>query len=487
MMTPKDIIEPNRYDIRLDEIRLQNFRGFTSLQLNFHERLTAIIGDNGAGKSTILDVISEHLRFFLQHILLDDSPKSNFKKSDIKNGTLISNTKANFLLTYPKFEEEENENNNQVPENEPDFFNRQITATSIIGLNINKIEKEGTSFLPNIKKELSHASKKELSNESLDAFTAFYIDFHKSFRNDGEDSLPILVYYGGNSINTNFEDSTSDFLMDDRFKEIYRGSLIPGRFTFNDFFDWYNRRYKVGLITQIQYEIDLINNAIIEVFSDTEQYFKNLRIDYHTSYEALVIDKVILKDSHFEKETIDISQMSSGEKNLFALVSDLAMRLITANPKLKGMSGVTDNNPLLQGKGIVLIDEIDLHLHPKWQSKILPKLMDLFPKVQFIITTHSPIVLQGVNGIIYRLNAGNLTKIPPLGGWKIEQILSHLGLKQHYGKKYLELVDEFYDACKIKDIIGAENSFNMIHLLLPDESTFRIILKNRLETLKESW
>ena len=179
--------------------------------------------------------------------------------------------------------------------------------------------------------------------------------------------------------------------------------------------------------------------------------------------------------------------MSSGEKNLFALVSDLAMRLITANPKLKGMSGVTDNNPLLQGKGIVLIDEIDLHLHPKWQSKILPKLMDLFPKVQFIITTHSPIVLQGVNGIIYRLNAGNLTKIPPLGGWKIEQILSHLGLKQHYGKKYLELVDEFYDACKIKDIIGAENSFNMIHLLLPDESTFRIILKNRLETLKESW
>jgi predicted ATP-binding protein involved in virulence len=80
--------------------------------------------------------------------------------------------------------------------------------------------------------------------------------------------------------------------------------------------------------------------------------------------------------------TIDVSQLSDGERGLLALVLDLARRLCQANPNLE--------DPLENGKAVVFIDEIDLHLHPRWQRTIVAQLTQTFPKCQFIATTHSP-------------------------------------------------------------------------------------------------
>jgi predicted ATP-binding protein involved in virulence len=84
------------------------------------------------------------------------------------------------------------------------------------------------------------------------------------------------------------------------------------------------------------------------------------------------------------KTKLSVSQLSLGERLTIALASDISMRLHIANPDLE--------DPLL-GQGIVLIDEIEQHLHPKWQRDIVKKLTDTFPNIQFILTTHSPQVL----------------------------------------------------------------------------------------------
>jgi len=86
-------------------------------------------------------------------------------------------------------------------------------------------------------------------------------------------------------------------------------------------------------------------------------------------------------------ETIRLDQLSDGEKNMIAMIGDIARRLSMANPRMK--------NPL-EGDGIVLIDEIDLHLHPLWQRVIVSKLTEVFPSCQFIISTHSPQILSHV-------------------------------------------------------------------------------------------
>jgi predicted ATP-binding protein involved in virulence len=82
--------------------------------------------------------------------------------------------------------------------------------------------------------------------------------------------------------------------------------------------------------------------------------------------------------------TLDFLQLSNGEKGMIAMTCDVARRLAIANPSLK--------NPL-HGEGLILIDEIELHLHPGWQRVIMRRLADIFPSCQFAVTTHSPAVL----------------------------------------------------------------------------------------------
>jgi predicted ATP-binding protein involved in virulence len=106
-------------------------------------------------------------------------------------------------------------------------------------------------------------------------------------------------------------------------------------------------------------------------------------------YKNLEIKRVprprmmLKKDGEF----FNLDQLSDGEKGFITLVGDIARRLTIANPNLE--------NPL-RGKGIVLIDEIDLHLHPNWQRQIVPKLLKIFPNCQFFISTHSPQVISHV-------------------------------------------------------------------------------------------
>ena len=106
---------------------------------------------------------------------------------------------------------------------------------------------------------------------------------------------------------------------------------------------------------------------------------KNLRAE-GSSKSQLIVDK--------DGVTLNLRQLSDGERGMFALVLDLAKRLSQANPQL--------DNPIKEGSAIVLIDEIDLHLHPKWQRTVIKQLTETFPKCQFIATTHSPQIIAAV-------------------------------------------------------------------------------------------
>lgn len=106
---------------------------------------------------------------------------------------------------------------------------------------------------------------------------------------------------------------------------------------------------------------------------------RNLRAE-NSPKPRLLVDK--------GKMRLDVRQLSDGERGLFAIVLDLARRLSQANPKLA--------DPVKQGVAIILIDELDLHLHPKWQRTIVEQLTTTFQNCQFIATTHSPQIVAAV-------------------------------------------------------------------------------------------
>jgi predicted ATP-binding protein involved in virulence len=104
-------------------------------------------------------------------------------------------------------------------------------------------------------------------------------------------------------------------------------------------------------------------------------------------------------------QEVRIEQLSDGEKCLIALVADLARRLIIANNSFENLllNMESSGSDFLKGKGIVLIDEVDLHLHPAWQRMVLPKLRATFPNCQFIVSTHSPQILGEVDASQIRI------------------------------------------------------------------------------------
>ena len=133
------------------------------------------------------------------------------------------------------------------------------------------------------------------------------------------------------------------------------------------------RRVEQALLTNGR-ELEIVTKTIEKFIPE----YSNLRVTRIPTPHMLV-----------EKngETIRLDQLSDGEKNMIAMIGDIARRLSMANPRME--------NPL-EGDGIVLIDEIDLHLHPLWQRLIVSKLTEVFPNCQFIISTHSPQVLSHV-------------------------------------------------------------------------------------------
>jgi len=193
------------------------------------------------------------------------------------------------------------------------------------------------------------------------------------------------------------------------------------------------KRLRQALVNQGR-ELEVVTKTIEKFIPE----YKNLRIT-RTPTPHMLIEK--------NHKTLSLNQLSDGEKNMIAMVGDIARRLSMANPNL--------DNPL-EGDGIVMIDEVDLHLHPNWQQRILISLEEAFPNIQFIITTHSPQVLttvkpESIQGLVYKNDNLKIKKFDFSLGAKSHELLNEiLGVNERPQnikivqklKNYLKLIDE---------------------------------------------
>ena len=178
---------------------------------------------------------------------------------------------------------------------------------------------------------------------------------------------------------------------------------------------------------------------------------------------------------------LSINQLSNGERSLIAILGDMIRRLALANPGL--------DDPL-QGHGVVLLDELELHLHPKWQRQIVSNLCETFPNIQFIGTTHSPFVIQS-------LRPGELINLDPIefNEYKdksIEDIAEsvmgvHLPQKSIRYQKMMVAAEDYFRLLRSptahpREIDAAENRLNALSDPFGDDPAFRALLKIERET-----
>jgi energy-coupling factor transporter ATP-binding protein EcfA2 len=154
----------------------------------------------------------------------------------------------------------------------------------------------------------------------------------------------------------------------------YGRALHEREVELREFMHWFRTQEKLGEASEPR-RLKVLG-ALRAVVRALVPEFSNLRIEEQPRL-GFVVDK--------RGQPFYLHQLSDGERGLLALVFDLTRRLAIANPD--------SDNPIAEGVALVLIDEIELHLHPKWQRDVLQRLRDIFKACQFVVTTHSPLVL----------------------------------------------------------------------------------------------
>jgi len=224
-----------------------------------------------------------------------------------------------------------------------------------------------------VTKHLSRRKGQKISN--LGELNALLEKLHEGLDSVEPFNLPLMVHY---PVHRAVMDIPLRIRKRHAFDQLsaYDQALTGATSNFRVFFEWYRNRE------------DLENEMRIEKSKTRDRQLKAVRSalsQVMPGYSKLRVRRSPLRMT-LQKGSAEIwvDHLSDGEKCMLALVGDLARRLSIANP---GMA-----NPLT-GEGIVLIDEVDLHLHPAWQRMLIPAMEATFPNLQFLLTTHSPAVL----------------------------------------------------------------------------------------------
>ncbi len=340
--------------MKVNQLVIQNFRGIEDLTLDFGDRnLIVLIGINGSGKSSILDCLAILLSWLIAKI--------QFPKR-IRSSVLTS-------LRGEKNPSDGNYLSEQDIKNQTDR-----TFCKII------ISLDGSEFYDwNISKERTDNSDKAKIDESKSLYRIGN-KIHNELQNNALFDVPLAVYY---PVKRTVEEISLKAKEKYVFKqtEAYDGALEGVQISFKNFFEWFRtiedweNEKRRDDFNYIDKQLEAVRKSIYSLLGED---FSDLRVRRNPL--VMTVKK--------QNEELIVNQLSDGEKSLLAMTGDLARRLAIANPSL--------SDPC-QASAVVLIDEIEQHLHPSWQRKIIPALRRTFPNCQFIITTHSPQVLSQVH------------------------------------------------------------------------------------------
>ncbi|WP_339718784.1 retron Ec78 anti-phage system effector ATPase PtuA [Marinomonas primoryensis] len=376
-------------NLRLKSLQLFDFRRFHDLKITFESKMTVIIGDNGAGKTSFADALSKVFSWFNNNLEKDDVNGKPVTITDINvNATDYAELICDFqldkantfkvslsrnILGYAGSKSSEVDAIKQFGS----IYRKSAKNKSIIVplLAFYSVGRSDFKLTQTITEKVSgdggsnrfSALKNALEGSGkLDDFSNLYIELVNLA--EGENTKEVKELRG--QIST----------LQNTINEVYEGRPLPENDPFSA--KLYSKKEELaGLLKSIssgkyQRHLSFVNEAIETLVPDV----KNLEVDRSSGKPRLLVENFGNK--------VNIAQLSQGQKMLVALTGDLARRLVTLNP---------DSDIPLHGHGIVVIDEIELHLHPKWQQEILIGLQATFPNLQFIVTTHSPQILSTVD------------------------------------------------------------------------------------------
>jgi len=433
--------------MEINTLKLKDVGRFTDLEIRLaptarhFSNVTVLVGNNGAGKTTILKSMATLLSWLVTRIRTDKGNGSHIAVEDIRNG-------ASFAVTT-------------------------IGITDLSKSSSSLAEDMEAVFIWHLAR--AQLGRKTAEHSELTEATRLADKYRNQLTADEKASLPLIAYYP-------VERSVLEIPLKIRTKHTfdqldgYDNALNRG-VDFRRFFEWFREREdsenetgvsdtalaeisaKFGKDSDIwktlsQMKVSSRDRQLTAVRSAIAAFmpgFTNLRVKRKPRLH-MAIDK--------DGATLNVSQLSQGEKSMMALVGDIARRLAMMNQSL--------DNPL-EGDGIVLIDEVDLHLHPKWQRSLIRQLSETFPNCQFVLTTHSPLVISDAKDVlVYVLNDGKLQEHNGLYGLDANQVLLEVMDTDIRNSDVQERLNRLLERLQDGDLDEAKKLFSELSLELPE-------------------
>jgi len=352
-MTPSDVL-------RLDRLILRNYRCFAECMVELHPQLTVLVAENGHGKTAILDAIGIAYGLFVD-TLAGTRQLHGFDRTDMRrvHGTqeLMSQAQSTELIA------------DGYIDGRPIHWKRALTRYSLRARTTTKEAEELRQVALELRKNVeSHVGGKE----------------------EDSPTLPLVAFYG-----------TGRLWSEHRLTEGKKPheSVASGRMSgyidclsssssFKGFVAWYETQMNAARDPRFAAlpAIKRPERLLAAVRESTRVVLEPTgwcELDWDFEQKLLVVE-------HADKTRLPLSALSDGVRNMIALVADVAYRCVSLNPHL-------NDEAARQTPGLLLIDEVDMHLHPSWQQQVVELLRQAFPTMQMVLSTHSPHVLSTVD------------------------------------------------------------------------------------------
>ena len=346
--------------MRIKHLNIRNFRGYELKSFDFDERLSVVVGNNTAGKTALLQAVQVALGAFLASLkALPNEPayRHNFTKDDE-------------FLRYDR--------------EKKDFFkNDEATRIDVDALyprtkngSNSELEEKPISWWLELR-----GNKTTHSVECVSELMGEVERMERKRETEGDNAIyPLVLSFGANRIDNQYRAASKTKARASKITKGYKSSLRE-TVDFQSAFDWlyrYEQSMKKGQEFEGTYE------AVLDALSKAIPALTDVMVD---SKNSELTANVSVKGQEPNYQTYE--HMSDGFKSVICIVAEMAYRCVQLN-------GFLGRDAVKKTPGVVLIDELDLYLHPRWQKHLLEDLQKAFPQIQFIVSTHSPFIIQSV-------------------------------------------------------------------------------------------
>jgi len=403
----------------LEKIYIENYKAIEKMDIDLKPGVNLIIGVNGAGKTSVLEGIAVALGGLFVNVA--GVSTKNIVKDDVRMSIKPIGDSSTAIEYY-----------------EPVLAGCTLHITEEQNFTWNRIKEEVSATHTKIDDKNVCVWMKKLTNNSDSVLPL--ISFQSAAR-----AWRVRRGDFGNELKKKIDDRRCGYI-----------GCLDSSMDVKSIQQWCLKQEVVRSNKGTVREYEMFKNIVASFMKEINELNEAPSIYYSLQFTELVYKN--------DKTEMPLSKLSAGYQSLLWMVMDLAYRVCMLNPELESREQIT---------GIVLIDEIDLHLHPKWQWNVIDALQKTFSGVQFIIATHSPIVISASKqaNLILLDDSQDISYLPDCYGYEVEDVLRYRQESVSRPKKVKMLVDEIENAIddiefdkadaaleRLKNVLGEDNS-----------------------------